>query len=105
MSAPQVVSAGFFMILNLRSAFFLCVLSVWYPCKVLVKRNFRYVVVSFCGRQVSSKRILYFSGLVKSEKRVVAVLISTPQLFAQLLTALVASCKRVAAVVVYPARV
>ena len=40
--------------------------------------------------------------------RVVAVLfylISTPQFLAQLLTALIASCKRVAAVVVYSARV
>ena len=64
--------------------------------------------VSFCGRKVFSKRILYFSAVVESEKRVVAVLfllISTPEFFAQLHTALVASCKRMAAVVVYCARV
>ena len=68
----------------------------------------RYVGVSLCDRHVSSKRILYFSGLVESEKRVVAVLcllISTLPFLAKLLTALVASCIRMAAVVVYSARV
>ena len=46
--------------------------------------------------------------MVESEKRDVAVLfllISTPEFLAQLHTALVASCKRMAAVVVYSARV
>ena len=43
---------------------------------------------------------------MESEKTAVAVfffVISTPQFLAQLLTALVASCKRMAAVVVYSA--
>ena len=38
-------------------------------------------------------------------RRELLPLISTPQFLAQLLTALVASCKRMAAVVVYSARV
>ena len=75
MSAPQVVPASFFMILNLRSVFF-CVFSMWGThVRRLSNVIPRYVGVSFCGRQVSSKRILYFLSLVESEKRVVAVFV------------------------------